>query len=379
MRLAALLILIAAGRLLAADGRDSDIALHTRRAQEAIRQNRSDEAIRELQALLRIDPANVNAIASLGMVLFTKGDYTSAAGQFETALQRSPSLWSAAAFLGMCELRLGRAGRGRERLEQSFPHVADRHLRVQSGLALVQAYSAAGTLEKAIPVLETLHQIDPDSPEILYTTYRVNSEIAAAALHKLTVLDSDSLWVHEILAQNHMAQEQYAQAIVEYRKALARDPHALGLHYQLGEALLNAARSDENRAAAEEEFLAELERNPADADSLNKLGQIAMGRAEASKAQQYFRHALELRPELAEAHAALGALLEKQGDRGGAITQYETAAKLAPDAKTNHYRLAQLYKLQGRPADSERELALYRKLSQAAQSPSLAPPAESRP
>jgi tetratricopeptide (TPR) repeat protein len=350
-----------------AAGQADEIAAHAKRAQLAIQANNADAATKELQALIRLDPGNVNAIASLGMVAFTKGDYSVAAAQFEKALARSPSLWSAQAFLGMCEIRLGRTPRGEQLLEQSFPHVTDRTLRVQAGLELVKAYSASGLVQKAEPVLETLAQIAPDNPDVLYSTYRFHSERASAALHRLTQVDKDSALVHQILAQNFMAQEQYPEAIKEYRKALERNPRTLGLHYQLGEALFAEVRAEPNRVKAEAEFLAELALNPADADSMYKLAEIALERGANAKAKEYLLRAIELRPNLAAAHAALGRILGGEQNLHEAIEHLETAAKLAPDVKTTHYRLAQLYRAEGRVSDADREMARFRQLSDVAQ------------
>ncbi len=198
----------------------------------------------------------MNALASLGMVEFTKQDYASAAGRFEEALKRSPSLWSASAFLGMCDVHLGQAERGAQLLEQAFPHLTDKSLRMQAGLALVQSYAGSEAFEKVGPILESLRRLDPANPELLYTTYRIHSEIAAAALHKLTLVDKDSLLVHEIMAQNYMAQEQYQDAVREYRAAIARGPDSRTA-LSAREALFAAARTEQNRADAEKEFLAE--------------------------------------------------------------------------------------------------------------------------
>jgi tetratricopeptide (TPR) repeat protein len=264
----------------------------------------------------------------------------------------------------MCEVRSGNIQRGQKLLEDSFPHITDKTLRAQAGLELIRSYSVTATIGNAEPVIKELMQLDPKNPEVLYTAYRVHSELASGALHSLTEVAKDSVWVHEILAQNFMVQEQYSAAIKEYRKALALG-NTLGLHYQLGEALFAEARTDANRTEAEKEFLAELELNPVDAESICKLGEIALERSNAGKAKQLFLRALELRPRLASAHAALGRILSDEGNTRAAIEHLEAAALIRPDVKTTHYRLAKLYRVEGRTAEADRELAAFRKLSEA--------------
>lgn len=346
----------------AAEDQQNSFAQHAKSAQAAIASNDAPAARRELQAMLDIDPGNVDAHANLGMVEFLQGEYKEAARHFEAALTRAPALETAQAFLGMCEVRLGMAERGRERIEKALPRIADRTLHVQAGLELVRSYTEAGMLDKAAPVLERLAAFDPANSEILYTLYRLHTEMAAAALRRLTAAGMESPWVHEVIGQNYMAQDQYGAAIREFRTAIERGPRLTGLRYQLGEALFAEARTEENRALAEKEFLAELKMNPGDAGCFYKLGEIAMERSDYARAKSFVAQALAARPGFAEAHAAMGKILEQAGDKQGAISELEAAVKFSPEMKATHYKLAQLYRSQGRRADAEREFKIVQTL-----------------
>ncbi len=344
-----------------ANGQTVDIVRHAQQAQAAIAANDAASAKQELQAILKADPANSSVLANLGMVEFSQGEYAQAAHRFEAVLSHEPSLASAQAFLGMCKARLGAAEQAQKLLRDSLAQVTDKHLRVQAGLELVKSYSETGMNEKAAATLNQLMDSDPTDPEVLYAFYRIHSEMAAAALAKLTAQDPDSAWVHEVLGQNMLAQEQFSGAAEEFRKAIAVAPAAGGLHYQLGEALLRAARNEENRAAAEKEFLSELQINQRDAASLLKLTEIEMERGHSQQARVLVTRALSVRPGYAEAHATFAKILEQQGDQATAVSELETAERLAPDTKTTHYQLAQLYRVQGRTADADREIALFKR------------------
>jgi tetratricopeptide (TPR) repeat protein len=345
-----------------------ELAAHAARANAAIQSNNAAAAVEELQTVLRIDPKNVNAMASLGMVEFTQYDYAGAVRQFRAALALSPSLWGAQAFLGMCELRLGNIPDGRRLIESSLPHVADRTLRSQSGLALIESYTASSEYAKAFPALELLRHSDPTNTDVLYMSYRVNSELAAASLHDLNAIAPDSVRVHEVLAQNLMAQERYEAAVAEYHKALERGPRLQGLHYELGQAILAVAPTAENRERAMREFLAELEINPRDADSTFKLAEIAYTRSDLKKARELYLRSVGLRPSFGEAEIGLGKVLADDGDETSAISHLELGIKLKPEDKTAHYRLARLYRGKGRTSDAEREFAVVRQLSDREQS-----------
>jgi tetratricopeptide (TPR) repeat protein len=316
-----------------------------------------------LHSILNLDPHNANAFAELGMLAFVRKNYSDAARQFESALSISPSLWNAQAFLGMCRLHLGATSQGRKLIEDSLTHVTDRNLHIRAGLELVNSYHDSGFIDKAGPILEQLEEIDPSNSEVLYAIYRLHSEIASAALRKLTAGDSDSAWVHEILGQNYFAQEQYTPAVEEFRKAIDRANTLSGLHYQLGEALFAGARNEESRAAAEKEFRAELALNPNHAESLYQLCQIALERQDFAGAKPLLLQALAANPDYADARAAMSKIYEHEGDTKNAISELEVAEKLSPTTKTTHYRLAQLYRQIGRSADSDREMALFRTLA----------------
>ena len=150
--------------------------------------NQPDVASTELEVLIRLAPTDMNARASLGMVLFTEGRYEQAARNFEAVLARSPSSWNAKAFLGMCELRLGKADRGPSDIEAALPKLTDKLLRRQAGLALADSYAEKGRQEKAALIIEDLRQDDPDNADLLFAAYRIHSRLASAALEKLAAV-----------------------------------------------------------------------------------------------------------------------------------------------------------------------------------------------
>jgi tetratricopeptide (TPR) repeat protein len=350
----------------AADGPaqpETELSRHARLAQAAIKANDTVAAESELNAMLKLDPGNVDAHANLGMLKFLEGNYFDAASEFKTTLASSPSLWSAQAFLGLCDARLGNPAGALTLLETSLPHLTDPTLLKQSSLELARLYSESGALEKAAAVIENLARSRPTDPEVLYTKYRLHSEIAAEALRQMMGGGSDSPWLHEVYGQSYMAQEQYASAIREFQKAIELGPQISGLHYQLGEALLLSERSESKRAAAEQEFRQELKRNPQDANCMLKLADIALERSRIGEAKSLVARALSIRGDNAEAHVTRARIMELEGDVSSAITELETAEKLAPDTKTTYYQLGTLYRRQGRQAEASRQLQVFQRLA----------------
>ena len=342
----------------------NEIAEHARRAAAAIRENQAELAVQELEAVLRLDPKNVNARANLGMVSFTQGNYTKGAQEFKAALVLSPSLWSARAFLGMCQIRLGATKDGQRLLEPSLNQLSNRVLRNEAGLELIRSYSSAGELRKALPIISLLEDRDPSDSEIRYSAYQLYSALAANALEKLNSTAADSARVHQVLAQLFMTQENYPQAVGEYLKAIERNGRLPGLHLGKGEALLAQGRTEENRKQAEDDFDTELTIDPSNADAAFQLGQLFYETFDFRQARNLLMRAIAVRPNFTEARVALGLVLARMGNEDAALAEFELAAKQAPNNRTAHYHLAQLYKKRGRAEDADRELNLFRGLSE---------------
>src|SRR2546422_10597822 len=92
-----------------------------RQAQEHLKNNRPDLAIREYQAILQTDPKNVDARGNLGVLLFFQGEFVKASPELSAAVSQRPGLWKLQALLGMCQRRAGRMAEARTNLEQAFP------------------------------------------------------------------------------------------------------------------------------------------------------------------------------------------------------------------------------------------------------------------
>jgi len=220
-------------------------------------------------------------------------------------------------------------------------------------MQLILSYSETGELQKALPVVEALARANPADPETLYTAYRTYAGLAAAASQSLAKTAPDSPRIHQVLAQNYMSQENYAAAIGEYRKALQAGPQLAGLHFELGQAILAESQSEEARSEAEQEFLTELARNPADANSSYELGEIAYHRSDFETAHRRYARAVELRPGFVEARLALGKVLATQGRSQEVLEQLFEAVRLDPENNVAHYRLSQVRRQLGRSADAE--------------------------
>ncbi|HEY1948658.1 MAG TPA: tetratricopeptide repeat protein [Bryobacteraceae bacterium] len=336
---------------------------HSRQAQEYLRTNRPDLAIGEFKAILALDPNNMNARSALGTLLYFQGDYTNAVVELRAVVKSQPSLWKMVTLLGMCERRVGRVAAARADLEKAFPQLTDEKLRVQAGMELIEIYYASRDLDKAADVVSALRRLKPEDAAILFTAHRIYSEQADEARLSIAMLAPKSAWMHQLMAQEMVAQGNNEGAITHYREALKIDDRLPGLHFELAEVLSGSA-SPAEREQAEKEYQAALAQNPLDEKAECSLGRIAFGRADLKGAYAHYSRALELQPDDAEANLGLGKILLSQNQPQKAQPLIEKAVRLDPSDAVAHYRLGSLYRQMGRADDARREIDEFQRLKE---------------
>jgi tetratricopeptide (TPR) repeat protein len=340
--------------------RQQQLEEHKRKAREYLKENKPELAIPELRAIVALDPKDGDALGNLGVLLFFKGDYAGATPQLRAAVQLRPDLWKIQALLGMSEKRTGDAAAARAALEKAFPKLEEQKIRVQAGMEMIDLYSSTGDLDKAAGVIDVLQEADPTNVELLYTSYRIHSDLAHAAVLSMAVVAPDSPRMHQMMAHELAKQGNTAAAIANYREAIKIDPQLPGIHFELAE-ILNAASSTENQEEIEKEYKAALTANPFDEKAECRLAEIARRKNDLKEAYARYSRALELQPKDAEAAAGLAKVLVSMNEREKALELYKKALQSEPTNATVHFQLSTLYRQMGRQEDAQRELSEYKK------------------
>ncbi|MGA2353623.1 MAG: tetratricopeptide repeat protein [Terriglobales bacterium] len=340
--------------------RQQQIESHTRKAAEYLKENRPDLAIPEFKAILAIDPKNVDAHGNLGAVLFFQGAYAEAIPELRAALKLRPTLWKTEALLGIGEKRTGDVEAAQRDLEKAFPNVTEEKVRVETGMELIEIYSATGDLEKAAATVGTLRKLEPANGAILFAAYRIYSDLADESLLSLSVVDPNSARMHQALAHELAKRGRGAEAIRNYRAALKLDPQLPGIHFELAE-MLNTLGTDEGRQEAESEYRAALAANPLDEQTECRLGEIAFRAGDLKAASDDYEQALKLRPEDPEANIGLAKVLMSLNEPQKAEPLLQRAIQLDPTSAVAHFRLSTIYRQTGRVQDAKHELEEYQK------------------
>jgi tetratricopeptide (TPR) repeat protein len=339
------------------------IESHNRKAAEYLKENRPDLAAPEFRAIVALDPNNVDARGNLGVVLFFQGDYTSAIPQLRAALKLQPTLSKIRALLGIGEKRTGDIKTARRDLEEAFPKVQDQKIRIDTGMELIEIYSSSGDLDKAGAIVSVLRKLDPANEAVLYTAYRIYSDLAAESLLSLSVVDPNSARMHQAMAHELAKRGNTAEAIEHYRAALKIDPRLPGIHFELAD-MLRTSSTAEGREEAEKEYKAALEANPFDEQAECRLGDIALQRDDLKEANEHYTRALQLQPNDPEASIGMAKVFMTMDQPQKAEQLLQHALQLDPTSAVAHFRLSTVYRQTGRTAEAKHEFEEYQKYKQ---------------
>ena len=230
------------------------IQAHMQKAQQAILSSDFASAEREFRAVITLDPGDLDARGNVGVMRYFQGDWAGAAEQFRKVLEMQPKTWKVQAYLGMCERRLGHPAQAHQLLGEALPHLQKGPFETQAGLELAEILYHTGDLEGAVDVVRMLLPSNTANVDVLYTAARTYADLANRSRDALLLAAPDSARTHQLMAEMLINRGNSRAAIIQYRKALEIDPKLRGVHYELGEAILEDSRQEQSLQAAEKEF-----------------------------------------------------------------------------------------------------------------------------
>ncbi|MGH9401318.1 MAG: tetratricopeptide repeat protein [Terriglobia bacterium] len=342
----------------------SDIQGHLQRAHAALKENQPQAAVAELHAVLALDPTNADALANLGVIAFFRGDCQAASQDFRRALAVHPVIAQAKALLGICEIRSGNSA-GQALLQSSYSELKDKKLRTEVGMELADCYYREGDLDRASPLLQSLVESNPDNVDVLYQAQRVYTEMASSLVNKLAVEAPGSARMQQVIAERLVNEGDVQGAIVHYKKALAIDPHLAGVHYELGEAILQLTSADaQAQAEAEKEIETAREMEGDNSGIECQLGRIALLRSDTEQAYTHYHRAFLLNPGSGEAQLGLGSVLMNMQKPQEALKYLRLAVQSDPLNSDAHYQLAIAYRNLEMTGNAQKEMHLFREIKQ---------------
>jgi tetratricopeptide (TPR) repeat protein len=345
-----------------AGSRAAEVHDHLRKAAEYLQAKDPNSAVKEFGAVLALDPNNAEAYANLGVIAFFQRDYQKASQYFRKALAIDPSLAKPQALLGISQKRLGDPS-APALLEKSFQKLKDKQLRLQVGMELAALYDQQGDPGATACVMRSLVDLDPDNVDILFMAQRVYSELADDTLNKLAVLAPGSARMQQVIAERLVNGGDLQGAIEHYRKALQIDPRLPGVHFELGEAILQSSPVDAGtQAEAQKEFEASIGVDGDTAKTECEFGSMALSQSHLDQAFEHYQRAYQLNPNEVQAQMGLAKLLMMQEKPQEAIKYLRMAVQSDPLNGTAHYQLGTAYRRLQMMDMADKEVLLFQEI-----------------
>lgn len=190
-------------------------------------------------------------------------------------------------------------------------------------------------LDTYLALLDRAYAASPDDVAQVRRLSRTEGRLIAGSAY-LGEIVPESAELHDILGVDFASKGAFANAITEFRAALARDPSAARAHWHLGRALVSMGNRDEGISHLRTS--AELE--PTNGQARYDLAMVLLQEGQLDAAIEELRATVQLLPNLLGAHNNLGIALASQGKTGEAIRQFQTALTLDPDSTETRHNLS---------------------------------------
>lgn len=344
----------------AAPSRAAVIKRHTQLATQYLQEKRPDLALPEFKKLAALEPDNADVQGNLGVLLFFQGQDQQAIPHLRAAIRLRPGLSKIQALLGLAEQKVGDASAALSDLQAAFPTLQDPKIKQEVGSLLIADYSRRGDPQSAVAITGALLKDDPTNINLLYTEYRLGSDIADQAILTMALAAPDSAQMHQAMAHELYRHDDTPAAIANYRTALAIDPKLPGLHFELAE-LMESSSDPSLQAQAEAEYKLALAENPGNEKALVRMGDILAQQGNLTEAAADYKKALALDPDDDDAMVGQAKVLLASNDRAQAETLLKQAIATDPTNYIAHYRLSVVYRQQGKTEEAKAQLAEYQK------------------
>jgi tetratricopeptide (TPR) repeat protein len=315
----------------------------------------AESAYREF---LKLDPQSGEGYGNLGVVLARQEKFEVAIGAYRHALRLRPALVALRLNLGLAYYKAERHELAVGEFRAYLRHDPENR---QARQLLANALLETDQYQEAAQLYEALSPGDFAIRLGLATAYlRLRRTADARRLLDDLLRQDDSAEVQLLLAQAHLAGNEFAPAVQSLRRALELKPSLRSAHFLLGV----AAWKQQDVETAVAEWRRELELDPRQFEPAFALGAALVEKGKNAEARSYLEKALVLRAAHAPSFYYLGKLAHAER-KPEARVLLERAVKLDPSIRPAHYLLAQIYRAAGLSAQAERELAAVRRLSAA--------------
>ncbi len=299
-----------------------------------------NEAIKSLEAANRYQPNSPELLVRLAIAYFETEQYEKAFASLQTALTLDPKSVGAHHMLGKTYFMRGEFAKAREQLQAALKiSPNDYDLRYTLGLA----YLKDRQFDPAKQIYDRMSAQLGERPQLhilIGRAYRETGFLAEAIdeFKKAIALNPKFPRAHYYLGLTYLLKDgavRLADAADEFKLELKQDPNQFFANYYLG--VINVIHRDWQPAITFLEKASQIE--PRNADPLFHLGQAYLSTGQYDRALDVLQKSIALTPNLTHndyqvttAHYRLGQALLKAGRKEEGQSELEIAAKLKSES-----------------------------------------------
>jgi tetratricopeptide (TPR) repeat protein len=317
-------------------------------------------AIAEYRAYLKQAPKSVMARSNLGAALSKSGQYEDAIVEYRLALDLEPRNLSVRVNLALAFYKTAQISAAAEELAKAVKQQPSNR---QAVFLLADCDLRLGENKKVIELLTPLEKESPNDKALIYllgtALIRDNQPARGQLLVDRILREGDSAEARLLLGTTKMNAQEFAEALVDLKKASELDPQLPDVFSYYGMALLSTG----DVTAAATAFRKELESNPNDFVSNLQLGALLKQDQRYDEAKTLFDRALSVRPGDPGVRYQTATLDLVNGNIEQACATLEQLIKESPHFVEAHVSLATVYYRLKRKADGDRERATVLKLN----------------
>jgi len=358
------------------------------RAHLLLRANRFDEAQKQFERLISIEPTLQAAHYHSGFCLYQLGRFEAALSAFQESHRLEPNAADTEIAIGNCLLNMNRPSEAASAFESCLAvHPSEESALLGKAVATQMAGDSAAAAEACAQLLERksisveclasltvlglqnsnfglvreaadrLLKLGPNSEvglQGLGAAALAAEQFADAAQYYERLVGQNNTnydyWLNLGVAQHRLGNQE--RAIASYQKALQIRPEGCSAHMNLG--ILYQERGDANQAAKE---LEQALRIAPERDDIRYDAAVALDECgQSDKAAELFETLVQSGAKMTGASFRLGAIRLKSGDFGQAVSCFEKCLELRPDWVEAEINLAIAYGKHGQTQQVERVL-----------------------
>jgi tetratricopeptide (TPR) repeat protein len=345
-------------------------AFDKRTAEAYIAQGKGDDALKLLEAVIKQDAKDSDALAMRASLLLRGGKIEQiqrAVSDLQGVVQSSPRNFVARYDLGRALLAKSEVDQAKGEVEQAKGEVEQARVAFEDAIkqfpeyrpprmALAQLYFRRGEHAKTVQAADAVLAIEPGHlPAMLVRSAALismrDSGRAREAISEIIKLHPNALEAQLQLAVVNMGEKKYKEAEDGFRKLYESNPKELRSLFGLAECYL-AQQTPQKQTQALELIQKEAARNPGRDELILAVANVAARTGRIDLSIQQFETLVAKRPKDAFLHMRLGEIYRRSGKVNLSVDHFRKAIQLAPDQPAPKIQLAMQLDEQGQRGEA---------------------------